>query len=161
MSEGTFHLLILILVANGTPVLAARLMGGWAACPIDAGVTLWDGHPLFGHSKTWRGLILAAVVCAVVAPLLGYTFWIGLAAGLLAMSGDLLSSFSKRRLGLKSSAQAPLLDQIPEALLPAICLKGNFAISWLEIGAITVAFIFLEVIFSIIFYYLGVRKRPY
>jgi len=39
---------------------------------------------------------------------------------LMAMLGDLFSSFLKRRMGLAPSCQAIGLDQIPESLLPML-----------------------------------------
>ncbi|GAB3102322.1 hypothetical protein GCM10027217_23490 [Pseudomaricurvus hydrocarbonicus] len=116
---------------------------------------------MFGKSKTWRGVIGAILCCTLVAPLLGYSATLGASAGALAMLGDLFSSFTKRRLGLASSAQAPLLDQIPEALLPALVLKGALGLDGLDVLMVPVLFLVLEVIFSIIFYKLGIRKTPY
>ena len=51
----------------------------------------------------------------------------GLAVG--AMAGDLVSSFMKRRLRLKSEAQAVGLDQIPEVLLPLLLRKSRLGLS--------------------------------
>ena len=161
MSTASIHLLILVIVANSAPVLLTYCLGDRFARPIDGGLIFFDGRPLFGSSKTWRGLIGAALSCAIVAPLLGYSVITGILAGGLAMLGDLLSSFTKRRVGLTSSAQAPLLDQIPEAIIPAIVLKSVFMLTWRDIVALTAFFIFLEIIFSVIFYQLGIRKKPY
>lgn len=161
MSEGVLHLLILVLAANSAPVLLARLMGSTGARPIDGGRLFADGRRILGNSKTWRGLVGAILTSALLGSLLGYTLGVGMVVGATAMLGDMLSSFTKRRIGLESSAQAPLLDQVPESLFPALALREVFALSWLDIGVITLTFILLEVIFSKLFYYLGVRKRPY
>ena len=65
--NGTFFtVLFLLVVANGTPVLTARLLGNRAKHRIDFGTQLPDGHGLFGSSKTWRGL-LAALVTEILA----------------------------------------------------------------------------------------------
>lgn len=45
------------------------------------------------------------------------------AFGTLALIGDLCSSFLKRRLGRPSGSWTPLLDQLPEALLPMLVLR--------------------------------------
>src|SRR5690349_7281051 len=110
-----FYLLILLGVANSTPIFAKNLLGDRFAAPLDGGCVLPDGRPLFGRSKTIRGVILSIAGTALAAALLGLGWSAGaiLAAG--AMLGDLASSFTKRRLGLAPHAQAFLLDQVPEA----------------------------------------------
>ena len=50
---------LLLVTSHSTPAVAGGLMGPRWAWPIDAGVMLRDGRPLFGASKTWRGLALA------------------------------------------------------------------------------------------------------
>jgi CDP-2,3-bis-(O-geranylgeranyl)-sn-glycerol synthase len=49
------QLLTLLAVANGTPIIVEKLLGKSLAFPIDGDTTL-DGKPLFGSSKTLRGL---------------------------------------------------------------------------------------------------------
>jgi CDP-archaeol synthase len=49
------QLLMLLALANGTPLIAKKIFGTGFAHPLDKGVTLADGQPLFGHSKTIRG----------------------------------------------------------------------------------------------------------
>ena len=49
-------LLMLLAVANGTPVAAKLMLGDTLVYPLDAGVRLPDGQPLFGRSKTVRGI---------------------------------------------------------------------------------------------------------
>lgn len=161
MPVAFLHLLILLIAANSAPILLTRVMGNTLAQPIDFGVCLKDGRRLLGASKTWRGLIGAIVVCTAVAPMLGHSAMLGAWAGALAMLGDLLSSFTKRRMGFISSARAPLLDQIPESALPAWVLKPAFNLSWLDVALITLLFLILEVIFSKLCYRLGIRKEPY
>ena len=161
MSVASMHLLILVIAANSTPVLLARIMGDRLKQPIDGGRRFVDGRPLLGNSKTWRGLLGAVIVCAAVAHLLGYTVFFGAACGALAMLGDLLSSFSKRRLQMQSSSKAPFIDQVPESLLPALVFKSALALSWMDILLLTVAFTALEVVFSVVLFRLGIRKHPY
>lgn len=161
MSAAFVHLLILVIAANSTPVLLARCMGDTLAHPIDFGRNFIDGRPLLGKSKTWRGLLVAVIVCAVIAPVMGYPFQIGAYAGARAMLGDMLSSFTKRRLGLDASAQALFIDQIPESLLPALLLKPAFDLSWLEVGLLAASFTVLCVVFSKLFFRLGIRRKPY
>ena len=41
------QLLILLIVANGTAVLAKKVLGGTFGRPLDGGATFIDGQPLF------------------------------------------------------------------------------------------------------------------
>src|SRR5262252_4442198 len=65
------QILILVTVANATPVVAKRTFGDRLAHPVDGNLTLPDGRPLFGPSKTVRGLLLALIITAAAAPLVG------------------------------------------------------------------------------------------
>ena len=109
------QLLILIALANSSPVLAKRIFVENFAAPVDVGFKFTDGRPLFGASKTVRGIVAWILVTAACAPLLGLQLQIGLLVALTAMAGGIcFPDFSKRRLGLPSSSQAVGLDQIPE-----------------------------------------------
>jgi CDP-2,3-bis-(O-geranylgeranyl)-sn-glycerol synthase len=111
-----FKLMVLLTVANGTPVIATKLFGKYFNQPLDRGVTFVDGRPVFGSAKTIRGIILSLVVATITAPALSFAWTYGLIVASVAMSGDLLSSFLKRRLGLPPSSRAIGIDQIPECL---------------------------------------------
>jgi CDP-2,3-bis-(O-geranylgeranyl)-sn-glycerol synthase len=155
------ELLLLVLIANGVPVIAAAICGNWGAQPLDGGWLLADGRRLLGDSKTWRGVLLAPLVTGASAALLGFPVGVGVVVGGAAMLGDLLSSFVKRRLGMVSSSMALGLDQIPEVLLPLLVVAGEFAMSWAAIGWTVAGFIVLELTLSPVFYRLGIRNRPY
>ncbi len=155
------HALILLLVANGAPIIATKLLGKRYAWPVDFGLTAPDGNPWLGASKTYRGLLLSAITASITAMLLGYTWQLGALLGLLAMSGDLLSSFIKRRMGMSVHSQAPGLDQVPEALIPLAVLAGPLGLTWGEIAILVVAFWVLELLISRLLYNWRIRKRPY
>jgi len=155
------ELLLLILIANGAPVITARLCGGWGACPLDRGWILADGQRLLGDAKTWRGVVAATLASGLCAILLGWPAWIGITVGLAAMLGDMLSSFIKRRFGLSSSSKALGLDQIPESLLPLLAVAEFFDLDGWTISLIVAGFAGLELALSPVFYWLGIRKRPY
>ena len=93
--------------------------------------------------------------------MLGYPPAMGAAFGALAMAGDALSSFLKRRVGVRPSGMALGLDQIPEALLPVIALKAPLGLSWAGVGYTVVGFFLLELLLSRLLFHLQVRKRPY
>ncbi|WP_279244529.1 CDP-archaeol synthase [Candidatus Litorirhabdus singularis] len=154
-------LLLLICAANIAPVIAHKVMSNRFNRPVDGGLVLGDGFPLFGSSKTWRGLVAALMLSAAAALLLGLPLLAGLALGAGSMCGDLLSSFIKRRLGRASSTQFLGLDQIPEALLPLLVGLVWFDYSWLAMALIVAAFFVLELTTSPLFYILGIRRRPF
>jgi CDP-diglyceride synthetase len=120
------QLSILLMLANGTPVIAKKVVGGHYSYPLDGNLTFADGRPVFGRSKTIRGVALAVLVTTASASLIGLGWRIGLLVGSFAMAGDLFSSFCKRRLGLPSSSRASGLDQIPESLLPLLACRDRF-----------------------------------
>jgi CDP-2,3-bis-(O-geranylgeranyl)-sn-glycerol synthase len=98
---------------------------------------------------------------ALVAALLGLSIGLGALVGVLSMLGDALSSFVKRRLGIAVSGRATGIDQIPEALLPLLVLRGSLDLSWLQVAAITLAFFVLEMPLAWLAFRLGLRDRPY
>lgn len=150
-----------MIVANGAPILAGKLLGHRLREPVDGGRRLADGRPVFGPSKTWRGLVVAVLASALAAPLLGLSPLLGAAAGALAMAGDLLSSFAKRRLGRESSSMALGIDQVPESLLPAAVLAPVLSLGVVEVLAVTVLFFVVELVLSAVLYVVGVRDQPY
>lgn len=155
------RLLVLLTVANTAPILTKKLVGKRWDWPLDGGARFVDDRPLLGPSKTWRGLVAAVVCCAVAAPILGFSVDDGALAGLLAMAGDALSSFAKRRLGIVPSGQAFGLDQVPEALLPLLALRPGLDLSWFVVLGVTLAFLLLETPAARLSHRLGLRDRPY
>ena len=119
------RLLLLLGVANGTPVLVRKVFKDWFEAPIDGGFRFFDGRPILGTSKTIRGIVASILMTSIIGLLLGFDFWLGAVVASLSMLGDLASSFIKRRLGFGVHAQAFGLDQIPEALLPLLFLKSS------------------------------------
>jgi hypothetical protein len=155
------QLLVLLSVANGAPVVAKKLLGGAGAWPLDGGVRFVDGRPLFGGSKTIRGVVISVAFTTAAAPLLGLAFSTGAIVGTLAMAGDLFSSFMKRRLDRPPSSRATGLDQIPEALFPLLACRFALSLTWVDIIVGVAVFFAGEVLFSRLFYRLGLRDRPY
>jgi CDP-diglyceride synthetase len=155
------QMLILLVLANGSPVIAKRILRDRFSWPLDLNKTFIDGKPLFGRSKTYRGLLISVMVTAACAPLLGLGFKIGLLAGTTAMAGDLCSSFVKRRLGLPPSSRATGLDQIPESLIPLLACRQALSLSALDILTACAMFFVGELLLSRFLFRLRVRDRPY
>jgi CDP-2,3-bis-(O-geranylgeranyl)-sn-glycerol synthase len=155
------QLLILISLANGSPVIAKRIFGEACAKPIDGDVRFVDGRPLLGRSKTVRGVVISLLVTALGAPLLGLELKIGLIVAATAMAGDLLSSFLKRRLGLAPSSKATGIDQIPEALFPLLACRAALSLTAIDIAVGCAIFFIGERLLSQLFFRLHLRNRPY
>jgi len=151
----------MLVLANGAPVVAAKFSGHRWSAPVDAGLNWFDGRPLLGKSKTWRGIASGALCCVLFAWITGLGFVFGLLFGLLALAGDLLSSFIKRRLGLKSSARMPGLDQVPEAAFPVLLALGwGLTEAWTAVF-IVVFFTLSNMWISPLLYRLGIRRHPH
>ncbi len=152
---------ILLLLANGSPVLAKKLLGQGMAWPLDGGVLLRDGHRLFGPAKTIRGIVLGIAAAAAGGWLLGLGWPAGAVVGAGAMAGDLLSSFIKRRLARPPSSRATGLDQIPESLLPLLACATFLPLTAVDIAAGVAIFLVGEIVLSRLLYRAGLREEPF
>ena len=155
------QVLILLSLANGSPVIAKRIFGDNYAAPVDGNARFFDGRPLVGPSKTIRGIVSSLLVTAVGAIPLGLEAWIGLLVASTAMAGDLFSSFLKRRFHLAASSKATGLDQIPESLFPLLACRSELSLTALDIVVACAIFFVGQVLFSRLFFWSGLRDRPY
>lgn len=155
------QLLILLTLANGSPVIAKWIFGNHCSWPLDGNIKFIDRRPLFGASKTIRGILVSIIITSVCASLFGLTLTIGFLVATTAMTGDLLSSFLKRRLDLPPSSKAVGLDQIPESLLPLLACSQALALTVLDVVVVTAVFFVGELVLSRVLFRLHVRDRPY
>ncbi len=151
----------LLLVANGAPILADCLLRKKLNIALDAGKLLMDGQRIFGKSKTVRGIAVAIVVTIGAALVIGQLPAIGLLVGVVAMIGDLASSFMKRRLRLAATSRSFGLDYVPEALLPALVLAAICDLATTDVVAITAIFVLSATIISPLLHTFGIRNQPY
>ena len=154
-------LLLMLFIANGAPVLVKYFLGKRFCYPLDFNLKFIDDRTLFGKSKTFRGLVAAVIVATATAPLMGFHWSTGMVIGIAAMTGDLLSSFIKRRLNRPVSSQAYGLDQIPESLVPLLACKLILDLDWITIITVVAAFFIGSIILSRVLYKLHIRERPY
>ena len=101
------------------------------------------------------------LVTAVFARLVGLGWVIGALVGAMAMAGDLMSSFLKRRMRLAPSSMAIGIDQVPESLLPLLACVPLRALSTIDVAAVVLAFLIVELALSQLLFRLHVRERPY
>lgn len=161
MSIELLQLLLLIIIANGAPILIGALLKDGINLAVDFGKKLPDNKQILGASKTWRGIFAIFLVTPAAAWLLGYSPQTGLLIAAYAILGDLVSSFIKRRLSMKPGSMAPLLDQVPESFFPAFMMMRTFNLDISSVILLVLIFIIVELAFSHILYRWGVRKRPY
>lgn len=155
------QVLVLLAVANGTPVIAKDILGDRFAIPIDGGSKFVDGRPLLGSSKTVRGIFLSILMTSAFGPVVGLDWKIGAIMGTVAMAGDLFSSFLKRRMNLPAGGKAIGLDQIPESLFPLLACRSALPLMAVDIIGATTIFFVGELLLSRLFYHLHLRDHPY
>lgn len=157
----SLELFVMLVLANGAPVVAAGLLKGIWSAPVDGGRLWKDGRPILGKSKTWRGVVSGALACGLFSMITGLGFIFGVVFGVFGLIGDMLSSFIKRRRDLASSARAVGLDQIPEALLPMLLAMWWLPVSgWVVIGVV-VLFTLSNIFASPLLYRIGIRRQPH
>ena len=59
------QMMALLTLANGAPVVAKKIFGGRFSLPLDCRVRFFDGRPLFGTSKTFRGIAVSILATTV------------------------------------------------------------------------------------------------
>lgn len=155
------ELTLLLTLSNGVPVLATKLFGSRLSYPVDGRALWFDGRPLFGSSKTVRGILLSVLTTSAGAALIGLAWHVGTVVAGLAMAGDLFSSFVKRRLGLPAGSRATGLDQIPESLFPLLGVARALSLTNGDIAAVVAIFFVGEILLSRVLYRLHIRGRPY
>ena len=153
--------LLLLIAANGAPILARRFLRHRFYRPIDGGLILADGQPLLGPSKTWRGLFASLLLTAIMAWILDLSVAFGVLFAVLTMSGDLLTSFIKRRLGMRASSRALGFDHLFESIIPIAVLAKPLGLGLLEVIVVVCLFLVLALFLSQLLYWFGVRKQPY
>ena len=155
------QLLVLLTLANGTPIVAKKIFGPRFARPLDGGIIFFDGRPFFGASKTMRGIVVSILITTAIAPFIGLDLTIGAIVASSAMAGDLFSSFVKRRLNFPPSSQALGLDQVPESLFPMLACRDALSLTIADIALGVGIFFIGELILSRLLYRVHLRDTPY
>ena len=155
------QLLVLMTLANGAPIVAKKIFGPRFSFPLDAGTVFFDGRPLFGPSKTIRGILVSVLITTASAPLIGLDLTIGAIVAGAAMAGDLFSSFVKRRLNSPPSSQALGLDQVPESLFPMLACRDALSLTIADIALAVGIFFIGALILSRFLFRAHLRDEPY
>jgi len=168
-------------IANASAVI----LGG--GTPIDFGKT-WNGKPVFGPGKTWKGFIGGIVLGSLVGylqalffpdsfggyPVLLITVF---SLSLGALAGDLVESFIKRRLGKNRGEKWLVADQLDfvagaccmcflgsEALRRTGISPGNWFLEAFSVWHVLFLFLFtpfLHYSINYVGYKLGLKEVPW
>mgnify|MGYP006273878837 CR=1 FL=1 len=162
MSDAMIQIITLLILANGAPIVLRKLCGSSLGWSVDSGKNWpWDGRPVLGKDKTWRGVTGSLMLTGIVSGLLWEQFWLGFTVAGWAMVGDLFSSFIKRRLHYEPGAMALGLDQIPESLFPLMAVRSEMGLGMGEVLILVAIFLILELLLSRWLFVLHIRERPY
>jgi CDP-2,3-bis-(O-geranylgeranyl)-sn-glycerol synthase len=182
--------------ANMAPVFVAKLFPSWNA-PIDGGRVAADGRRILGPGKTWRGLAGGAVLGGLMALLLsvlaGVTpfvrdtddfgrsagasasnvFLFGAVLGAMALVGDAVKSYFKRRRAIERGGSWFPFDQLDFVvfglagvflfawLLPAGWVVAAFVSDWVVLFTLLVLTPVLHLLVNRIGYWLGLKEVPW
>lgn len=140
------RVILMLMAANSGAWLAGRFRSARPPRPLDGGLIAWDGERLLGSHKSWRGVSAGVLASCLAGGLCGVRWWVAAAFGAASLAGDAISSGIKRRLRRAPGADVPLLDQLPEALLPMVLLWARLAITWLEAAGVIGVFVALDLL---------------
>jgi len=145
--------------ANAIPVIT----GGGRQ--IDCGKKFFDGKPIFGKNKTFRGffsgLVVGMAVGLVETAVFNYHIFFGLLLSLGALFGDLTGAFVKRRLGLAPGDLLPVVDQVDfivGAILFSLPLK---ILSWELVLMVLIVTPPIHLLTNFAAYKLGLKNNPW
>jgi len=124
--------------------------------PLDFGKRFFDGRPLLGKGKTFKGAVMGVSIGFLVAIAISLFFgsqiswfysdyaFFGLVISAGGIIGDVVKSFFKRRLGFEQGSQLFLIDQLDFVV-------GGLLFSWFlrvpsvsEIAVILVLTVFMH-----------------
>jgi CDP-2,3-bis-(O-geranylgeranyl)-sn-glycerol synthase len=167
-------------VANATPVI----FGGGR--PIDAGLLFRDGNRILGDGKTIRGFIsgiifgiFTGVAQSIAAPhvrlhmvqyltvsqdmevILFSGVSIALILSIGALLGDLVGSFLKRRVNLRSGAPSPMLDQLGFVLMALILAAPFLQLNPVYPAILILVTLVIHWVSNAGSYLLGLKKNPW
>jgi CDP-2,3-bis-(O-geranylgeranyl)-sn-glycerol synthase len=149
--------------ANAVPVIAG---GGQA---MDFGKNFFDGKPVFGKNKTFRGfffgLAIGIFVGVVESLVFSYPFSFSVLFSVLtplgALCGDLAGAFLKRRLAIAPGDLLPIVDQI-DFVVGALLFSLPLATMYWEL-AVAVLLITppIHLLTNFLAYKLKLKKNPW
>jgi CDP-2,3-bis-(O-geranylgeranyl)-sn-glycerol synthase len=147
--------------ANAIPVITR---GGY---PIDFGKKFFDGRPIFGKNKTFRGFFSGLAIGTAVGIVESaffpeYPIFFGFLLSLGALLGDLTGAFLKRRLGLAPGDLLPVVDQVDFIFGAMVFSLPLQILSSLELViAVLVITPPIHLLTNFVAYKLGLKNNPW
>lgn len=157
-------------VSNMTPIFASKLPGlRKYNQPLDFGKT-YNGHPIFGKNKTWRGLLSGIVAGTLTGWLihslffssdpLAHYLWVSAAMSAGALIGDAVESFFKRQRNIPSGSAWFPFDQT-DYIIGGLLFVLPFGIpSAVAVAWIVAIYFGLHLLSAYIGYLLGLKDQP-
>jgi len=167
-------------IANATPVL------GGGGRPIDGGKSFRDGRRILGDGKTIRGFIVGVFFgtltgvaqflatpylrpileqFVLITPEMDYVLNISIPVAFLlslgALTGDVVGSFIKRRVNVKSGDSSPFLDQIGFIIMALIFASPLITPNPLFVIILTLTTLGIHWLSNVLGYLLGLKKNPW
>jgi len=170
-----FYLMLPAYFANMAPVMVRRI--NLFAFPIDDNKKM-NNKPILGKNKTFRGFIFGVVFAVAIAYLqfllynagffnkisfIDYQNWFlfGLLMGFGALTGDLIKSFFKRRLGFEPGAKFVPFDQTDFVVGALLFIMPIFQLT-LKIFLVSLLLSFvLHIIVNHLAFYLKIRNEKW
>jgi len=171
----SFWLLLPAGLANLTPVLARKIP--ILDIPIDFN-RKWKDKPIFGPHKTYRGFLFGVLTGILVVylqrslypflktyTLLDYTtinpLILGSLLGFGALLGDLIKSFGKRRINIKSGKPWVPFDQLDYVLGSLFVVSFYITMTFELVVASIVLFGVLHPLMNLLGYFLKLKKSKF
>lgn len=167
-------------IANATPVI------GGGGRPIDGGKDFRDGRRILGDSKTIRGFIVGVFfgtltgtvqflaepylrpvleLFVTITPEMDYVFSVSIPVAFLlsigALTGDVVGSFIKRRVNLKSGDPSPFLDQVGFIIMALIFAFPLLVPSPIFVMILILTTLGIHWLANVVGYLLGLKKNPW
>ncbi|MBI2557733.1 CDP-2,3-bis-(O-geranylgeranyl)-sn-glycerol synthase [Candidatus Woesearchaeota archaeon] len=170
-----FYLMLPAYFANMAPVMVKKI--NLFAVPIDFNKKI-NGSPLLGKNKTYRGLVFGIIFAVIIAYLqfllygreffreisfMDYQNWLlfGFLMGLGALTGDLVKSFFKRRMGIEPGKKFIPFDQADFVIGSLVFAIPVFKVT-INIFAVSLLLSFvLDVIVNHLAFYLRIRNEKW
>ena len=170
-----FYLMLPAYFANMAPVMVKNI--DLFNFPIDFNKKI-NNKPVLGKNKTYRGLIFGIIFAIIVAYLqfllynkgffagisfIDYQNWLllGFLIGLGALTGDLVKSFFKRRLGINPGEKFIPFDQTDFVIGALIFIMPIFDLTLkIFIVALLLSFV-LDILTNHVAFYLKIRNEKW
>ena len=169
------YLMLPAYFANMAPVIVKRV--NFLVHPVDFNKKLGN-KPIFGNNKTFRGLFFGVLFAVIISYLqfVGYSTeflrgisffsygnWLmfGFLMGIGALTGDLVKSFFKRRIGISPGAKFIPFDQSDFVIGSLVFIMPVFALTWkIFLTSLALSFL-LDILVNHAAFYLKIRSEKW